>query len=350
MTERPTAAPDGSRVPGLPGPAVTVTATWPASEPLEAALAVLGDLTDVPDGVTGVPGVPARDERDGLVRTCTALDQLPVELGPHGWKLADRPGRDAERIAARWRDDLEAFAIAASGYTGPVLLAATGPWTLASELYLARGDRVLTDHGAVREIAQALAAGMCARVADVRRLVPGAEVHVRLDESLIGQVNAGVIPTFSGYSRIRAVPGPDLVARLEPVVRALQAVGVRVAVHVGDAWLGIAPVALAGADGVGLRLGPWNERAWEHVARAVERGMDLWPVLAPPTSSQCSGPDVRALADQLLVPWRRIGLEARALDRTVLSLTGHGTHVQEARGRLRTLGQAGLLVAERAAD
>ncbi len=348
MTEPDASA--AARVPELTGVAVTLTAPWPGDDRLEASLAVVGDLGDVPDGVTGVPAVPLTDERDGLVRTCAALDQLPVELGPHGWKLADRPGRDAERAAARWRDDLEAFAIAASGYTGPVLLGATGPWTLAAELYLARGDRVLTDHGAVREIAQALAAGMCARAADVRRLVPGAEVHVRLDESLIGQVNAGVIPTFSGYSRIRAVPGPDLVARLEPVVGALQEAGVRVAVHVGEAWLGIAPVALAGADGVGLRLGPWNERAWEHVARAVERGMDLWPVLAPPATSQCSGPDVRALADQLLVPWRRIGLETRRLDRTVLSLTGHGTHVQEARGRLRTLAQAGLLVAERAAD
>lgn len=334
----------------LRGPAVTVTSPWPQGDPLEAALTVVGDLADLPDGVVGVPVVPLRDDRDPLLRTAAALDQLAVEAGPHGWKLADRPGRDAERLGSRWRDDLEAFAIAATGYAGPVLLGALGPWTLAAELYLARGDRVLTDHGAVRDVAHALTAGLAARIADVRRLVPHAQVLVHLDEHLIGQVNAGVLPTFSGLSRIRAVPGPDLVALLERVVAGLHDDGVRVSVHVGDAWLGIAPVALAGADGVGLRLGPWNERTWEHVARAVERGMTLWPVLAPPASSQCSGPDVRALADQLLVPWRRIGLESRTLRQTVLSPSGLGPDVQSARGQLRTLARAGALVAERAED
>ena len=342
-------APSNPR-PVLHGPAVTLTTPWPQADPLESALTVVGDLADLADGVVGVPVVPLRDDHDPLLRTAAALDQLAVEAGPHGWKLADRPGRDVERRAARWRDDLEACAIAATGYEGPVMLSVLGPWTLAAELYLARGDRVLTDHGAVRDVADALAAGLLARIADVRRLVPGAQVLVHLDEHLLGQVNAGVLPTFSGFSRIRAVPGPDLVALLERVVAALHDEAVSVSVYVGDAWLGIAPVALAGADGVGLRLGSWNERTWEHVARAVERGMTVWPVLAPPSSSRCSGPDVRALADQLLVPWRRIGLESRALRQTVLSLSALGPDVQTARGQVQTLARAGALLAERAED
>jgi hypothetical protein len=105
----------------------------------------------------------------------------------------------------------EALAIAAAGYSGPLAVTVTGPWTLAADLYLARGDRVLSDPGAVREVVQALAVAVGDHVAQVRRQVPGADVVVQLDEPLLAQVGAGVLPTFSGYSRLRAVPGPDLV-------------------------------------------------------------------------------------------------------------------------------------------
>ena len=54
----------------------------------------------------------------------------------------------------------------------------------------------------------------------------------------------------------------------------MRAAGARSVVHVGGGWVGIAPAVLAGADAIGLDLGPWDERTWDQVARAVERGVD----------------------------------------------------------------------------
>lgn len=335
---------------------------FPGSDPLEAQLAVLDHLSDVPFGVQGLPFVVQLADRgpwaDPVGRTVALLDGLPGEIGPHGWKLADRPGGDDRRARGLVREDLAALAIAGHGYDGPLTVSVVGPWTLAATLYLARGDRVLADRGAVRELAASLAAGLTQHVADLREQVPGVgDVVVQLDEQLLGQVAAGVLPTFSGFSRLRAVPGPDLVEGLRPVLDAVHAAGASSVVHVGPASVGIAPAVLAGAQGVGLDVGPWNERTWETVARAVERGTTFWAGLPRAKVSQCSGPEVSPVADALSVPWRRVGLPVAGLADVVLTTSNawaaQGLRpapptVQQARDELVTLVRTAALVAERA--
>lgn len=347
------------------GPGVSGPGRWPGVEPLEAQLTVLGDLSDVPDGVRGVPFLPELAARgpgaDPVGRTAALLDQLAVELGPHGWRFADHSGVDLERAESFWREDLDALAISAASFDGELSLQVLGPWTLAASLYLARGDRVLSDAGAVRELTESLAAGVRAHIADVRRQAPRARLTVQVDESLIGQVAAGVLPTFSGRSRLRAVQRPALLEGLEPVVAEVRAAAARSVVHVGASWVGIAPAVLAGADDLGLDVGGWDEQTWESIARAVERGVGLWTGLPPAHVSQCAGPDVGAVARLVSEPWHRIGLPASSLTSVVLTAargpvplvpgaprTGTGD-VQEQRGRLRTLNRAALILAERAA-
>lgn len=346
---------------GATGPGI-----WPGLDALEAYLTIVGDLTDVPDGVQGLPFLAQLPARGAgalpVARTAALLADMPVELGPHGWKLSDHPGMDLERAQSFLREDLDALAVAAHGYTGPLTVQVVGPWTLAATLYLARGDRVLADHGAVAELAASLATGLGEHVAAVRAQVPGAEVTVQVDESLLGQVAAGVIPTFSGYSRLRAVRGPDLIDGLRPVLDAARGAQARSAVLVGQAWDGIAPAVLAGADAVGVELGSstdgaaWNERGWELVARAVERGTQLWAGLPPATVSQCAGTDVRGLADLVSVPWRRMGLPLSGLDDVVLTSAGSAATLaasrtpDAARGALGAVVRAAAILAERAAD
>ena len=114
-------------------------------------------------------------------------------------------------------------------------------------------------------------------------------------------------------------------------------------------------VVLAGADALGLDLadvgpGGWNERAWELLARAMERGTGLWAGLPPAQVSQCAGPALGALADLVAVPWRRIGLPAAQLAEVTLlgahrkSLGSTDAH----RAELANLGRVAETLAERA--
>ncbi|MFI8526766.1 hypothetical protein ACIGB8_20090 [Promicromonospora sukumoe] len=341
--------------------AVSGHGPWPGGERdvLEAQQTALGELAELPTGVDPVPFLTQLTQRgpgaDALGRTAALLTEMPVELGPHGWKLTERPGADARRADAFWRDDLGALAIAAHGHTGALTVEVLGPWTLAAQLWSARGDRVLADTDARAELALALADGLRTLVSDVVAQVPGAAVTVQLAEPLLGQVHAGVLPTFSGFSRLRAVDGPGIVGGLEPVLAAVRDVGARSVVHLGGTWVGVPPVVLAGADALGLDLadvgpGGWNEKAWELIARAVERGTGLWAGLPPAQVSQCAGPALGQLADVVGVPWRRIGLPAAQLaDVTLLAAPRRQLGSADAhRTELANLGRVAEALAEKA--
>jgi hypothetical protein len=327
---------------------------WPGTDPLEAQTVVVGDLAAAPDGVDGLPfrvQLPAPGGLDPTGRAAALLADLPVEVGVHGWKLADRPGRDLARARAVARQELDALAIAALGWTGPLVLPVQGPLTLAATLYLARGDRALADEGAVRDLAQSLGAGLAEELGGLRAAVPGAEPVVLLHEPMLAAVLVGAVPTFSGYSAIRRVPGPVVSERLRTVVTAVREAGAtRVVVHLGDAWVALPAVTGAGADAVGLAVRQGlDERGWERLAEAVEGGLRVWGALPPVASSQCAGPDVRGQAETLLRPWRRVGLPADRLADVVL-VPGHASSSPAAARRaLADVVRAAEVVAERAA-
>lgn len=340
--------------PALPG--VTGAGTWPGLDALEAASVVVGDLTSTPSEVAGLPFAPLLPTRgpwgDRLGRTVAALEELPTELGPHGWKLADRPGGDLARARAFAREDADALAVAAHGYVGPLVVGALGPVSLAASLYLARGDRALGDAGAVRELAASLAAGLVEELAGLRRAVPGVAPTVLLHEPLLAPAAAGVLPSFSGYARLRAVRAPVAAERIATVADALRAAGARVVVHGGTAWAALAPLRDAHLDGVALATSGLGEQGWERVAEAVEGGLAFWAQLPPQASSQCAGPDVVGQADALTRPWRSVGLPAAGLNDVVL-VAGDpppGAGPDDARGALAGLVRAAQVVAERAAQ
>ena len=343
--------------------AVSGTGPWPGSEPLEAQTTVLGDVAAAPSGVDGLPWVVRLPER-GVLGSLAAhalglLVELPAELGPHGWRLADRPGGDATRLAALRREDLDALAVAAHGWDGPLVVPVAGPLTLAASVYLARGDRAVADPGAVAELAESLAAGVAEHLAAIRRAVPGARPTVLLHEPLLTQVVAGVLPSFSGYARLRAVPAPVVSERLGAVVAGVRAAGAeRVVLHVGAGAAAVGVARGSGADAVGLEVAGLDERRWESVAEAVEGGTALWASVPQPETSQCAGPDVRGVADAVLRGWERVGLPRTGLrDVVLLAPAGPavpggaaGTRIDPAAARatLATVGRTAAVVAERA--
>ena len=297
---------------------VTAPATWPGADQLEAQTVALGELSSPPDGVRVVPPlvhVPGRGPwASPLARAAALLSGMHSEAGPHGWRLADRPGRDLERARSALHEELDAWAVAAHGWTGPVCVTVPGPWTLAATLYLARGDRVLSDRGAVRDLTEALVDGTTALLRSVLSGVPGAEPVVVLREPRLHDVLRGAVPTFSGHGRLRSVRTEDATSALRGAVEQLRSAGAHaVVLQVGDRYETDAVTVLASAspDALGVPVDRLGSSRWEQLAALVEAGTALW--LGWPASDGGEPVDSRALAESVAQPWRAVGLPAGRL-------------------------------------
>ncbi|GAB76645.1 hypothetical protein SAMN05421595_1778 [Austwickia chelonae] len=313
----------------------------------EAVHIVRDLLTD--QSRTGRPGVPYLPELPGrgpgadmIGRTAALLVDMPVDLQPSGWRIVDRPGRDHSRARGYLRNDLDELAEAFDGYHGILKLQVAGPWTLAAELRVHRGERTIVDPGACRDVAASLAAGIEEHLADVRRLLPGADLVVQVDEPLLPAVLAGSLPTSSGFGRLRAIDPEEVRRQLAEVIdvvrrersprrtadagreNATEPATGGVLVHCCADRVPVPLLRQAGADALAVDISRLGVRGWESVAEAVEDGMEFWagvPVL--PGES----PTAQTLADPVRTAWRELGLERRLLDQVVLApacgLAGH---------------------------
>ena len=196
--------------------------SWPGTSAREAVRVVRDLLVDGEGvGLPHCPETPARGPGADIIgRAAGLLVDLHVDLQPSGWRFVDRPGRDASRTASLHREDLDELAEAYDGYVGPLKVQVAGPWTLAASLRLNRGERVVADPGAVADLVASLADGIQAYVADVRRLVPGAEVVLQVDEPSLPAVLEGSLPTSSGFGRVRAVDPQVVMRGIESVLAA----------------------------------------------------------------------------------------------------------------------------------
>lgn len=293
--------------------------SWPGEDPLEAARTIFGELgSSGNDRMPHIPELPARGPGSDMTgRAAGLLVDLPVDLQPAGWRLVDRPGGDVQRIGALWRADLDALAEAGDGYRGRLKVQVAGPWTLAATLWLPRGERAVVDAGARRDVVDSLAEGVAQHVAQVRRLLPGAEVVVQLDEPGLPAVLAGRLPTASGFGRLPALDPAEARDGLRSVLTAATAAGsAGTAVHccAADPPLGLMREAGAGALSVDVAL--LGSQGWESVAVAVEAGVSLWAG-AVPTSGPL--PAVRQLVDAVARPWRQVGLPVSGMTDVLLT-------------------------------
>ncbi|HEX6578440.1 MAG TPA: methionine synthase [Jiangellaceae bacterium] len=258
----------------------------------EAAKVVVGELPDF----AHLPELPARGAGADMVgRTAAMLVDMHVDLQPSGWRLVDRPGIDERRAVEMLRSDLDAIEIAAHGYEGPLKVQVCGPWTLAAALDRTRGDRVLADHGARRDLAHSLAEGLAGHLSDVARRVPGATVVAQVDEPGLPAVLAAAIPTSSGFGRLRAVTPVEAESLLAVV---LAAAGEWPVLH---CCAEDPPVALgrrAGALAVSLDVDRLDGTVLDQLAASVDDGLMLWPGIVP-VVRPVAPPSDRDLADRL---------------------------------------------------
>jgi hypothetical protein len=243
----------------------------PGTDPRAALRLVLDTVPELPF----LPELPARGPGAEMTgRALVLAAAVPAAWGPTGWAVTDRPGRDLRRAASWLGEDLDTFEELLDGYDGTAKVQVCGPWTLAATVELRNGRRAVSDPGAARDLGQALAEGVAAHVADVRRRVPHARLVVQLDEPGLPAVLAGGLPSPSGLAALPSVEPGDVEAGLATVVRALPT-EVAVCVHCCAAsppWAVLRSVGLRGVSVDATLLGAGDA---DDLAETLDAGLAL---------------------------------------------------------------------------
>ncbi len=290
-----------------PSPLASGIGSMPGSDVGEALRIVLGEIGDLPF----LPELPARGPSAGMVgRTLGMVQELGADLQPVGWRLTDTAGRDQLRARSLLGHDLDVLEELAGSHHGRLKVQVTGPWTLAGTVERPRGDKVLSDHGARRDLAQALAEAVARHVEDVRRRVPAATVVVQVDEPLLPDVLAGRIPTASGFGRHRSVQEPEAVRALGWVIEAAHGAGAESAVHCCAADVPLSTLQQTSAGAVSFDISLLPTSRYDDVAAWIDSGRAIWPGLVPTTDPSATEPiSDKALTERLLDWLRSIGFD-----------------------------------------
>jgi len=327
----------------------------PGTNPAEAMRVVAGELPDFPH----LPELPDRGPGADLAgRTAALLVEMPVEVTPRGWRLAERPGRDLARARTMLSSDLDVMEEVLDGFRGPLKVQLCGPWTLAATLELPRTLNVaIADPGAVADLTASLAEGAAAHVAEVAKRVPGARLVVQLDEPALAAVAGGEVPTASGLSRLRAVDAEVLRERL---ARVIAGTGKYTVVHSCSTAVPFGLIRAAGADALSFDLSQLRRGEEDGVAEAAEAGLGLLAGVVPAVPAPDAGPAgpagpgdgsaaARQAAERVIRLWRRLGLPldtcpAQAVITPACGLAGASPG--QARAALTRCREAGSMLAE----
>ena len=291
---------------------MSVVATGVGSMPGEDATAyaealrlALGETPDLPF----LPELPGRGAPASMTgRALAVVAELGADLQPAGWRLTDAPGVDHRRARSLLAQDLDLLEEQAQGFTGRLKVQVAGPWTLAATVERPRGDRVLADHGARRELAQALAEGLRDHVADLRRRVPGTDLLVQVDEPGLPAVLAGGVPTASGLHRHRTVHPPEASQALEWVFAAVREAGATPVAHCCAADVPVDLLLGAGAQGVSVDLDVLRAGAYDALAGALEKGHAVMLGVVPSTDPD-TPPTDDAVTERVLRLLDMLGLD-----------------------------------------
>jgi len=296
---------------GAPTGVATGVGSLPGDDIDRAMALVFDELPDLPH----LPELPDRGAgADMIGRTATQLVDLPVDLQPAGWRLVDRPGFDLRRGRDLMSRDLDALVpVAGPAYDGWLKVQLVGPWTLAANVELPRGGRVLGDAGAVHDLGESLAETVREHLATVAKQVPSARLVLQIDEPSLPAVTAGRIRTESGFGAHRI---PDA-ATVESAIRAVIAAAgdVPVVMHccASDAPLRLFSESGAAAVSIdALTMQPDRDALGE----LVEAGVALWLGVVPSLGPGVA-PTPRAVADPVRRTWHELGFDADLLPASV---------------------------------
>ncbi|HKN56061.1 MAG TPA: methionine synthase, partial [Amycolatopsis sp.] len=190
-----------------------------------------------------------------------------------------------------------------------------GPWTLGAGVELARGHRVLTDRGALRDFAASLLDGLNGHVDEVQSRT-GAPVVVQFDEPSLPAVLAGDLATPSGYGTVSAVPEPEARELLATVIDGARRITAQpVIVHCCAAKPPLTLLRKAGADGLAFDLAALDGASaafLDEIGEVWDGGATLF-LGAVPSIEPAARPSLQEIAAPAFRLADRLGFNRRIL-------------------------------------
>ena len=230
----------------------------PGTDLVQAADVVLSELP-----TPHLPQLPARGVGSDLIGRTAALLPLNLDIGPRSWRVTRRPQIATRRARDQFERDLDLLEELWAGKLTELKVQLVGPWTLAAQLEMANGHRMITDRGATREIAEALVYAAGEHRRDVEKRF-GVRTLLQLDEPALENVRGGTVKGTTDYEEIPAVPDERLLAAYEPF---------------GEHLLNT-PDPLYAADWFTVNLA--GDFDWDALAGALDRGARIAvPVMEP---------------------------------------------------------------------
>jgi hypothetical protein len=261
--------------------------------------------------------------------------------------------------------DVESFALAAAGYTGPVAAPVLGPFSLAASLWLPVGERVIDDAEATADVGESLGVGVARHLEAIASAVSGTRVAataltaddpqqdaapdddpgtVLLHEPLLADVLTGRVRTFVGSGRLRPPEAERVTAQLARLVTAWAPH--RCVLVVPPDADAIRAASAARPHALALDVTALDRPGWDALGEAVEGGRLVWATSVPHRVADVRA-DPGAAARGVLDPWRSIGLDTSDLSLTLTARPGLGTLApQAAAATMRDTADAALALAE----
>src|SRR5690606_19667371 len=194
-------------------------------------------------------------------------------------------------------------------------------------LYLANGERVISDHGARRDIIDSYAHGVSEHLQRLARITPLRDFTLQLDEPLFDAVLDVTVSTASGYRTLRSIPRAEVRSSYAQFLEVLSGQDPErqftslLNLPTGDErWIERVEILhQAGADALVIDPEGMTNAKWERIAGLVEGGGRVFlQALAPGARA----PGVVQAVKTILRPWRQLGLGLEQLGALTLMPRG----------------------------
>ncbi|MFT4087385.1 MAG: vitamin-B12 independent methionine synthase [Gordonia sp. (in: high G+C Gram-positive bacteria)] len=289
---------------GLPVGAGAGVGSMPGVDPREAARIVVGESS-----LVALPELPARGVGADLIgRTASILVDIPVDVVHRVYRLTSAPTTITRRGRDFLRWDLDALEEqwelgGLAGSDRAVKLQTAGPFTFGAQVELRGGHKLVRDRGAVRDVAESLAAGLAGRAAEVERRL-GARVVVQIDEPGAGPVVDGTVTPLTRLDPIAPIPVQEVAETLNGLV---ETIGRPALLHT-CAPLRWDLLSLLTGCGLSLDLTRVREADFDRLGHFLDAGGVMAAGIVPSTDPD-RAPDPEQLGLRLISLVDRIGLE-----------------------------------------